>query len=78
MINKIKRGRWRGEERVECGDFKENCNQMTESLGRNVGSMHTVMRISIGQYGIHPFLTHTFLTPCVAFQWPVVTCEIVI
>jgi hypothetical protein len=29
MINKVRRGRWRGEERVECGGFKENCDQMT-------------------------------------------------
>jgi hypothetical protein len=63
---------------VECSGFKENYDQMAESSGRNVGSMHAVMGISMGQYGIHPFLFHSFLTPCVAFQWPVVACEIVI
>jgi len=36
------------------------------------------MRISMGQYGVHPFLSHTFLTPRVAFQWPVIACEIYI
>jgi len=51
---------------------------MTELLGRNVGSMHTVMGICMGQYGVHPFLSHNFLTPCEAFQWSVVACEIYI
>jgi len=61
-----------------CSGFKENCNQVTESLGRNVGRMHTVMGISMGQYGVHPFLSHNFLAPGEAFQWPVVACEIYI
>jgi hypothetical protein len=51
---------------------------MMESLGRSVGSMHTVMVISVGHYGVHPFLSHTVLTPYVAFKWTVVACEIVI
>jgi hypothetical protein len=63
---------------VECSGCQENCVQMTESLERNVGSMHTMMVISMGHYGVHPFLSHTVLTPCVAFKWPVVGCEIVI